>query len=411
MWCRLFKRNHTRSPLPAIVEKKPSAIAKYNMQDLEEFFNMMALANANRFDDQRSPAPKILQPKGPIWRAPSDEINDQGTPSYTCTPKGQLGLKLDHLPPSIAMSMPDLHFGHPAELQMHHKAAQSYDRGPPPQLPPERQSGAGAALESPLSGPLRQHNTQTGGKGSWWSPGASPSRTHQDSSLATTSHVCSRANHQHIASGHGRVDHSDQRNDRILNQLHSPVKTMDRKLEEGGEALVQDRDSPDGKLPSEIPVRDIGLPQRTYPDGAAVRRHQSVKAAPSDPAYSYQTPYYYRGIRVGGTNSLGRRDSQKAQGRRVSTPTLTQVTNRPLSSRRVLSETDRSQSVEAISPTDEARSSHILFDAGLGFLSPQSPIVKGVSVSTRRDSFSGGRPKLGSWSKQQKSIIQEHCEM
>lgn len=394
------------------MEKKPSDIATNNVQDLEEFFDMISVANSNRFDDQRSPAPKILQPKGPIWRAPSDEIRDQVTPY---APKDEFGLKLDHLPPSVAMSMPDLHFGHPSGVRVQPKGTQSYDRAPPLQLPLQRQSGAGAPLDSPVSGPLQQHivhNTQTRARDSWWSKGASPSRSHQDSSLVTTSHVCKRTN-QNTPSEHGRVDSNDQRKEPVLNQPHSPMKTMDRGCkEERGEVLVQDRDSPDGKLPSDISVRDAGLPQRTYPDGAAVRRHQSVKSAPSDPVHSYKMPYYYYGgMRVGGTNSLGRRDSQKVQGRRVSTPTLTQVSNRPLGSRRVLSETDRSQSVEEISPTDEARSSHILFDAGLGFLSPQSPIVKGVSVSSRRDSFSGGRPKLSSWSKHHKSIIQEHCEM
>ena len=257
MWCRLFKKNYTHSPLPAIVEKKPAAIATNNMQDL---FDMISHANSNRFEDQRSPAPKILQPEGPMWRAPSEEISDQMTPY---TPKE---VKLDHLPPSVAMSMPDLYFSHPAEVRVQPKGTQPYDRAPPLQLSLQRQSGAGAPLDSPVSGPLRQHlvhNAQTEARDSWWSRGESPSRSHQDSSLVTTSHVCKRTN-QNIASEHGRVEHNDQRKEPVLNQLHSPMKTMDGGCkEERGEGLVEDRDSPDGKLPSEISVRDSGLPQRT----------------------------------------------------------------------------------------------------------------------------------------------------
>lgn len=371
------------------------------MQDLEDFFDLLSLANSNRFDDQRSPAPKILQPKGPVRRAPLDEIGDLGASSFS--PNEDYGLKLDNVAPSIAMSMPDLYFGRSAEVRLPSESSQPHDYAPPPHLPLERQSGAGAALEGPVSVPLRRRVLDNGtqGKDHWSSVGASLSRRQRASSLTTTACAYVRANHQKSSSDCGSVTHGEGDHRRNQPALESPLEDEERDW--------QGRDSPDGKLPSEVSVGDVNLPQRTYPDGAAVRRHQSVKSSSSDTAYSnYKKQYYCDGVRVGWTGSLGRRGSPRSRGRQVSTPISS---NRPLRSRRVLSVGDRSQSVEEISVTEDAHSSHILFDAGLGFLSPHSPVVRGVSVPARRDSFSGGRPKLGSWIKPPNSVIQEHSEM
>ena len=434
---------------PAVVENR-SLVS--SARDLEDFFDMLSLANSNRFDDQRSPAPKPLtQPKGlqssshptspvPGQGGPLDENEDLVTsPSSPSHVLGEeSGFRLDQLPPPLTMSMPNLlcdktgarqrsrsnacmYIGPPRGTRTHSKPAQSYGYILPPHRLHGQQRDTGATLEEPVSEPpqrrvVRREDQVVGEDLNYTSVGSSSATDHRASPLATTTHVYVRGNRARRRPSGDSSGSSDHQNEPSLNPLYSPMENMDRGCimedEEGGVLPVQDRDSPDGKFPSEVQVGDVSLPRRTFPDGAAVRRHQSVRATPSNQEQGYKKPYCYNsgedGVREGWVESLSRYGSPASRGRRVSAPISSLVASgqkRPL--QRVLSESDRSQSLEEI--MEAARSTHILFDAGLSFLSPNSPIVKGVP--TRGASFSGGSPKLGVGGKVPNSVLNEHHEM
>ena len=237
--------------------------------------------------------------------------------------------------------------------------------------------------------------------------GGSPTVGHRASPLATTTYVYSPARRDSSIDDRRETGSGGSSEQSAVNLLYSPMdEVMDREAksskkeedcEEGevGEVLGLDRVSPDGKYLSEAQFGDESLPQRTFPDGEAVRRHQPARQSPSDPGQSEE-----RVIKAEASGSLN------SYGHRISTPVTSVVgTVGHLRPHRVLSEGGHCQSLEEINKDKEKRNSHILFDAGLSFISPHSPIVKGV---VRGNSFSGGSPKIRS---RTKPPISEHHEM
>ena len=443
--CRLFKKVRTRTPLPAVAEKKPPISPPggdtSGTRELEDFFDMLSLASSNRFDDQRSPAPLSLtpkptrsgsQPSSPVSASgqgsPWDENRDlKPPPKSPSHPVGeQFELPLAALLTPLTMSMPDLlcdnrdtqqksnsiaqlFSEHSPATRQHSEPVESYSyvRSPPKQ---QEQGVRGSAVD-PSSEPLRRriiHREEfpTGSEDQRYSSaGTSPAVGHPASPLATTTYVYVRENR-------GRRELSDCRTPTASNKTSSQdetsYKTEGGTKEEG--MSVPDSNSPDGAFPEEMEVGDIGLPPRASSD-TGIKRHHSARTAPCDPV-SYKKPYSYcggGGVREGWTETLGRRGRPGSpQGRRTSMPVVSVVGNGQLQVRsRVFSEGDRTQSLEDVM---EARSTHILFDAGLGFLSPDSPVVKGISMAPKGSTFPGGSPKGGT-GKLPISVINEHHEM
>ena len=445
--CRLFKKARTRTPLPAVAEKKPPISPGRDTsgtRELEDFFDMLSLASSNRFDDQRSPAPLSLTPKP--TQSPSHPVGEE------------LELPLAALLTPLTMSMPDLlcdnrdtqqksnsiaqlFSEHSPATRQHSEPVESYSyvRSPPKQ---QEHGVRGTAVE-PNSEPLRRriiHREEflTGSEDQRYSSaGTSPAVGHPASPLATTTYVYVRENR-------GRRELSDCRTPTASNKTGSQDKTardtMPSPTAESGDVVppqgsykteggtkeegmsvpdggteeermsVPDSNSPDGAFPEEMMVGDIGLPPRASSD-TGIKRHHSARTAPCDPV-SYKKPYSYcggGGVREGWTETLGRRGRPGSpQGRRTSMPVVSVVGNGQSQVRsRVFSEGDRSQSLEDVM---EARSTHILFDAGLGFLSPDSPVVKGISMASKGSTFPGGFPKGGT-GKLPISVINEHHEM
>ena len=175
----------------------------------------------------------------------------------------------------------------------------------------------------------------------------------------------------------------------------------------------RERDSPDGNYPPEIQIGDSGLQRRAYPSGAGVRRHHSARTPPTDHRgggykKTYTPVHRGSGEGGGGVREGWTTDSPAKDGSPDPQRTSAPLVGEKLHPHRPLSKADRSHSLDKILETEEARSSHILLDAGLGFLSPHSPIVQGV---IRRGSFTGGSPRLGQRRKIQKTLDNEHHEM
>ena len=395
---------------------------------------MLTVASANRFDDQRTTAPKPLsQMNEPppecqfsIQGAPLDENQDptshQSFPPSTKNKK-DTGFKVNHLPPSLAMSMPDLFSGEmesrlrnnsithiptkrPSGLRMHPEVSPSH--GSTHRLQEQRST----SFDEPTSEPLRRRiihrEAQLAGEDSSYSPTASLG--HCTSPLATTMYAYRKGSRG--SSEGGRADSSNG-SELMMNPVHSPIEEKIRESEEKEEIVGRERDSPDRKYPPEIQIGDSGLQRQTYPSGAGVRRHHSARTPPSDHrGRGYQKTYTARyggseegggGVREGWTTDSAARDvSPELQ--RTSAP----LVGEKLHPRKPLSKADRSHSLDKILETEEAKSSHILLDAGLGFLSPHSPIVQGV---VRRGSFTGGSPRLGRRMKIQKTLFNEDHEM
>ena len=431
-YCRIFKKAKTRPALPALSEKKiPTSPKPKRAHDLEDFFDMLSIASSNRFDDQRSPAPKALSQ--PRTRQPnSTSAIDETTNEKRDPLLGGLQ-RLDNISPSLAMSMPDLlsddesdtHsidrlYSNPERSQIHSNTPQSLSHvsgsNSPPQKAQEPQYRS-TSPDGPLSEPLRRRVIHRAGNivGEELNTSSSASSPtaggHRASPLATTTYTYSPNVRRSIEGDEGG---GGKEKVKLALSLPLPVEKED---ERKGEVPMLDRESPDGKYPTEVQVGDVGLPQRTFPDGEATRRHQRVRVSPSDPGQTPKRDHDYcekgergEGVREGWAEEVERRGSPASRrGGKTSSPiTTTPIGNGQLRPRRVLSEGDRCQSLDEILESEEARSSHILFDAGLGFLST-SPIVKGVSLPARGQSFSGGSPKLHNTRKRQP--ISEHHEM
>lgn len=438
-----------RTPLPALAEKRisqasPGSSGAGNTHELEDFFDMLSLASSNRFDDQRSPAPKALvkgthsPPISPVPNeegGPVDEFSDAMTPSFV----DDSGFPLNELPPPLAMSLPDLLsedtepeprsnsvgrlYSIPTATKPHSNPplSDSYDYITPRHRE-QRQSGTGAPDES-HSEPLRRRIIHreaniVGDEFTLSTASGSPSVSnsgHRASPLATTTYVYSptvRKTPEDEEIGE-EVRKYEESNAEKEEESEQGYKMEAQKG--GGDAMI--RDSPDGKYPSEVQVGDVGLPQRTFPDGAAVRH---PRTSPSEPGRSPQPRKSFSsdddtavvrrsesGVREGWVEKVvtGRRGSPGARNNRTSAPITSYTGNAQLQSRRVLSEGDRCQSLDEILEAEEARSTHILIDAGLNFLTPDSPIFKGVQ---RGQSFSGGSPKLNV---RKRPPISEHHEM
>ena len=431
---RIFKKAKTRPALPALSEKQNSKSPKLDRaHDLEDFFDMLSTASSNRFDDQRSPAPKALsqsrtQPNSTsAVQEPSDKNRDSLSGGL------RKGSRLENIPPSLVMSMPDLlsddesdtHsvdrlYSTPEKSQSHSKPRSlAYASGA--SLPPQKaqEQHRCSSPEGPLSEPLRRRAIHRAGnivgeELNNSSTGSSPpAGRHRASPLAITTYVYSPAARRSIEGDEGGSED-------IGKWSPNPSSTVEKEEGEKGEVAMLDRESPDGKYPTEVQVGDVGLPQRTFPDRAASRRHQRVHVSPSDPGPVPKRNHYHcesgetgGGVKEGWAEEVERRGSpafRNPGGRHRTLSPITNTTplgNGQLRPRRVLSEGDRCQSLEEILESEEARSSHILFDAGLGFLST-SPIVKGVSLPARGQSFSGGSPKLNI---RKQPPISEHHEM
>lgn len=416
---RIFKKAKTRPALPVVAEKRgnnPASPKPDRTRELEDFFDMLSIASCNRFDDQRSPAPKSLSQPRNDPRSPSDE---------NCDPLAVDRFQLEDVPLTLAMSMPDLLSDDesntstrtnsidrlcstPVRSQPHSKPQSlTYTSVSPSHKAQERPrctSPDGSSSE-PLRRRARAGNI-VGKELNISSTGSSPTAGgHRASPLATTTYVYSPSVWQRSLDG-GAGDEGG-------GEESGKSKEEERKKREGAVPMVG-RDSPDGKYPTEVQVGDVGLPQRTFPDGAATRRHQRVRVSPSDPGETSRRDCYCgsgesgeEGVREGWVEEVERRGNPATGRHRNSSPITTPLSNGQLRPRRVLSEGDRCQSLNEILESEEARSSHILFDAGLGFLS-QSPIVKGVSLPARGQSFSGGSPKLHT---RKRPPISEHHEM
>ena len=363
------------------------------------------------------------------FRGPPENVDLAIPPSSPSPPKDRkepgFQLQVNRLPLSLAMSMPDLlssemdpphlrnnyvHTKRPSGLRVHPEAPQSPGSTLPPHRMQERRS---ASLDEPTSEPLRrrviQREAQFVGEDISNSPTSSLGQC--TSPLATTTYVYRRSSRG--SSDSGRTDGSEP----TMNPLYSPIEETSRELEEGGgEGMAMEGcDSPDGNYPSEVKIGDSGLQKRTYPSGAGVRRHQSARTPPSDhQGGGYKKTYTVgrRGSGGGGegggvregwtTDSVAKDGSPHHQ--RIAAPLVSERSH----PRKPISQADRSHSLDRILETEEARSSHILLDAGLGFLSPHSPIVQGV---IRRGSFTGGSPRLGRGRRIQRTPFNEHHEM
>ena len=392
---------------------------------------MLSLASSNRFDDQRSPAPKALslpKPRQPHSTpvsedrgAPLDENRDRLSASFD---REDSGFALDDIPPPLAMSLPDLLSDDKSDTQsrfnsidrLYSTPERSQTHSKPQSLTYvcHTQSLGGGSLDQPASEPFRRRAIQRAGNvvgeelNSSLAGGSPTTGGHRASPLATTSHVYSPSEWRRSIDG-GEGDGESEKPS--LNPLEG-----ERGKRGEGEVLALDRDSPDGKHPAEAQVGDMDLPQRTIPDGAATR--QKVRASPSDPRQPPRRGERGEEVREGWAEEIercGSSPTSRTSAKRTSSPMTTPLSNGGLRPRRVLSEGDRCQSLEEILDTEEARSSHILFDAGLGHLSPHSPIVKGVwppvrgCLPVRGQSFSGGSPKLANSRRRQ--AISEHHEM
>ena len=437
----MFKKAKTRPPLPALSEIKtsPTSPKPDRDQDLEDFFDLLSIASSNRFDDQRSPAPKPL-PQSKAQQSHSTPIHNNGGMPLDENPdtltdsldRGDLGLRLRNIPPPLVMSMPDLLSEDESDSQ---SGCNSIDRlystldNPGTNSKAESQTDAhipkkhyrprAITLDQPLSEPLRRQVIQRAGnvvgEGLNTSPvGGSPVGGHRASPLATTTYVYNPGLWRQSIDGEPEGEGSHER------QAESSLSPAEAEREDKRsremskmdcEEMKMDRDSPDGRYPTEVQVGDIGLPQRTFSDSATSRQHQRVRVSPSNPGQHSKRDCHSKSeteVREGWTDlEEGRRSSPRchsSSGHR--TPMTTPLDNSLHRTRRVLSEGDRCQSLDEIMEKEEARSTHILFGAGLGHLSPHSPIVKGVPM--RGQSFSGGSPRL---SNRKRPPIKEHHEM
>ena len=411
--CRIFKKTKVRPPLPVLSEqsKSPTSPKPERSQDLEDFFDLLSSASSNRFDDQRSPAPKPLSESG------TKQPNSTPTPAseLICDP---LGFHLDKVPPPLMMSMPDLLSDDESDTQSQYHSidplysttdeiqTQSKPRShthnyvPLPPSPMTHERPRAVTLDHPSSEPLRRRMIQRAGNVVGEELNGSPS-PHRASPLATTTYVYNPSVWRQSVDG-GKLDEVCPEK-KALN--------LEEVEEEGDKKLNMERHSPDGKHPAVVQVGDVSLPQRTFPDGAAARGHQRVRVSPSDPGQHSQRDCFSRGeegeVREGWREMPEKRYNPRSHSSLgTSSPMNPPLGNGNLRPRRVLSEGDRCQSLDQVMEMEEMRSSHILFGAGLGFLSPHSPVVRGVP--TRGQSFSGGSPKLNT---RKRPPIREHHEM
>lgn len=155
-----------------------------------------------------------------------------------------------------------------------------------------------------------------------------------------------------------------------------------------------------GSFLPEVEVGDIGVPRAA--SDSRIRRTPSEVLSTRPRLSSDLSPNFHKfgggEVREGWTDRQGRRGSPSPRGRRISAPTSSIINgHRP---RRIMSEGDRCQSLEGIAEAEDARNSHILIDAGLGFLSPDSPVVRGV--------FSGSSPRLNMGRSSDLTVGEQH---
>ena len=448
----------TRKSLSSVSSSGGGGGSSSDVHELDDFFDMLSAASSNRFDDQRSHAPKALllqkrdsrsPPVSPLHEEEEEEGEEGALDEILSptTPGGYSGFPLEDLPPPLAMSMPDLMDEdtepHPITNSVPRlcsipPAAQSHSK-----LPESHSYDYVTGTRGNLSEPLRRrrvvvhHEANFVGEetGCHSAGGVSPSvvsggvGVHRASPLATTTYVYSptawrtseeeEAEEERDGSGNNGEQSTSltpqDRGERMAGREMEEQKEEEEEEEgEGGGGVVEmERDSPDGK----VKVGDVDLPQRTFPDGAAVRRRtQATPFNPGQGSSSRKTISLDEnrggggGVREGWVDtSAGKRVNPV--GNRISAPISSLVgNNSPHRSQRVLSEGDRNQSpMEILEAQENKRSSHILIDAGLSFLSPHSPVVKGVNNSLARGhSFSGGSPKINA---RRRPPISEHHEM
>ena len=325
------------------------------------------------------------------------------------------------VPPPLAASMPDLLSDDSEARQRSHSVAQlsSEDHRDTTHTSDTAQTynyvrlshgERGEEGSSPISKhsePLRKRVQMVSPteelKGS--SAGNTPT-SHRASPLATTTYVYTKGSHEKLGAerggGGGRGKGADGRHQ--------------KKGDAEDEAMISDGSLTSTFLP-EVEVEDIRVP-RTGSEGRIQRALKlgSLEALATRPRLSSDLTHTHRTragsakVREGWSDAPGSHRggslSPSPKGRRISAPAVSLAINGH-HSRRLMSEGDNSLSIPE---KKDARNSLILIDAGLGFLSPDSPVLRGVAAHGKANSPTGSNEHLKA-GRSLESVASERHEM
>ena len=275
----------------------------------------------------------------------------------------------------------------------------------------EERDEEGSSPISKYSEPLRKRVQMVSPteelKGS--SAGNTPT-SHRASPLATTTYMYTKGSHEKLGTEKGGGG---------VRRKEADGKRQKKEGEAEEEAVLSDGSLTSTFLP-EVEVEDIRVP-RTGSEGRIQRALKlgSLEALATRPRLSSDLTHTQRTragsakVREGWSDAPERHRggslSPSPKDRRVSAPAVSLAINGH-HSRRLMSEGDNSLSLEGISEKKNARNSLILIDAGLGFLSPDSPVLRGVAAHVK-ESFAAGSNPLLKAGRSLESVARERYEM